>query len=62
MSELALAQRGTENTMHFGLDWSDGRFVLQGTEELEVRILVQARPGQDIRLVSYCVVCPVCGI
>lgn len=31
-------------------------FVLQGTEELEVRILVQARPGQDIRLV-YCVAC-----
>lgn len=24
-------------------------FVFQGTEELEVRILVQARPGQDIR-------------
>lgn len=23
--------------------------LLQGTEELEVRIMVQARPGQDIR-------------
>lgn len=23
--------------------------VFQGTEELEVRIMVQARPGQDIR-------------
>lgn len=32
-------------------DGPDRRFVFQGTEELEVRILVQARPGQDIRLV-----------
>lgn len=30
-------------------------FVFQGTEELEVRILVQARPGQDIRSNSSCV-------
>ncbi|XP_051909086.1 gephyrin b isoform X12 [Hippocampus zosterae] len=28
-------------------------FVFQGTEELEVRILVQARPGQDIRPIGH---------
>lgn len=36
-------------------------FFEKGTEELEVRILVQARPGQDIRLVhcvNFCLECP----
>lgn len=35
-------------------DESHSCCVFQGTEELEVRILVQARPGQDIRFVLYC--------
>lgn len=32
--------------------WAEcDNWVLQGTEELEVRIMVQARPGQDIRYI-----------
>lgn len=33
--------------------WGGGWGVFQGTEELEVRILMQARPGQDIRFELY---------
>lgn len=38
---------------YFGCSWWTVSallsFLSQGTEELEVRIMVQARPGQDIR-------------
>lgn len=35
--------------LHIGQSVIMVSWVLQGTEELEVRIMVQARPGQDIR-------------
>lgn len=43
-----------EALSHFGCSWWSAStflfsFLSQGTEELEVRIMVQARPGQDIR-------------